>query len=217
MAGFTVIWDWNGTLLNDLHLCIRSINSLLEIRKLPLLTSKAYRDVFSFPIRDYYKAIGFDLDTEDFAVPANEFIGLYEAGVGNCSLHEQAMDVLVSFRERGYRQFVLSAMHIEMLELTLKHNGIYHFFEDVAGLNDHYAVSKVELGLQLIEKHRLDAWNTIMIGDTDHDFEVARAMGITCILVADGHQSVQRLVNTGAPVIQNLSELLVSDLTIHFR
>jgi phosphoglycolate phosphatase len=209
MREVNIIWDWNGTLLNDLDLCLMSINTLLEKRKLPLLTNQSYREIFSFPVRDYYTAIGFDLAAEEFAVPAQEFIDLYEIGVNGCSLHNQAVTVLSHFREMGCRQFVLSAMHQEMLIKTLKHNEIFHIFEGVAGLDDHYAVSKVERGRQLISRFEITREKTIMIGDTNHDFEVAQDLGISCILVADGHQSEQRLENTGTQVVKNLAELML--------
>jgi phosphoglycolate phosphatase len=209
MGEVNIIWDWNGTLLNDLNLCIKSINTLLEKRKLPLLSNHSYREVFSFPVKNYYTAIGFDFATEEFSLPAQEFIDLYEIGVNGCRLHDQAFEVLSYFRDRGCRQFVLSAMHQDMLVKTLKHNEIYHFFEGVAGLDDHYAVSKVERGRQLISSFNINREQTLMIGDTNHDYEVAQDLGIACVLVADGHQSVQRLENTGTQVVKNLTELIL--------
>ena len=203
----TIIWDWNGTLLNDLGLCIDSINALLKKRSLKLLDHASYKEVFSFPVKNYYEIIGFDFSKEDFEIPAKEFIDLYDSSVKNCTLHFSAVEILEFFRQKQYPQFVLSAMKQPMLEKTLKHNGIFHFFEGVAGLNDHYAVSKVERGKELLNEFNIDVQNTWMIGDTDHDFEVARELGIRCILVADGHQSEERLKETGAEVVSSLSEL----------
>ena len=203
----TIIWDWNGTLLNDLGLCIDSINALLKKRSLKLLDHASYKEVFSFPVKNYYEIIGFDFSKEDFEIPAKEFIDLYDSSVKNCPLHFSAVEILEFFRQKKYPQFVLSAMKQPMLGKTLKHNGIFPFFEGVAGLNDHYAVSKVERGKELLNEFNIDVQNTWMIGDTDHDFEVARELGIRCILVADGHQSEERLKETGAEVVSSLSEL----------
>lgn len=204
MTVSAVIWDWNGTLLNDLGLCVSSINILLENRKLPVLNPEKYKEVFSFPVKDYYQTIGFDFAKEDFEVPAMEFISLYESQVESCTLQPGALDVLSYFEDKETRQFVLSAMQQDLLEKTLKHNGIFHFFEGVAGLGDHYAVSKVERGKQLISQFKIEKENVLIIGDTVHDFEVARELGIRCILVADGHQSEERLNCTGALVVNNL-------------
>ena len=204
----TVIWDWNGTLLNDLDLCVSTINKLLKKRKLPLLDHFSYKEAFSFPVKNYYQNIGFDFSKEDFEVPAGEFISIYHEKVKECPLHPSARNVLSYFKENGARQFVLSAMKQTMLHKTLEHNNISHYFEAVAGLNDHYANSKVDRGKQLINEFKIDIQNACIIGDTDHDFEVAKTLGIKCILVADGHQTKKRLKNTGATVINSLENLI---------
>jgi len=208
----SIIWDWNGTLLNDIDLCINSINSLLKDRNLPLTNTKAYKEIFSFPVQEYYKMLGFDFEKEDFSVPAHQYIDFYYAGFENCSLQKNAIEVLSYFRENGVRQFVLSAMEHKMLEKTLKLKGILHFFEGVAGLKDHYAVSKIEQGKQLIHDFKIDRVKTRLIGDTIHDFEVATELGIKCILIADGHQTSNRLEKTGGIVIDDLKQLVTKNI-----
>ena len=95
-----------------------------------------------------------------------------------------------------------------MLEKTLKDKSIFQFFEGTFGIEDHYAASKIERGRQLLNEFEIDKHTTWMIGDTLHDFEVAEELGIRCILIADGHQSVERLKSSGVPVISNLDELM---------
>ncbi len=208
MPEVTIIWDWNGTLLNDLWLCLSSINQLLEKRNLPQLDRHSYKELFSFPVKDYYAAVGFDFEREDFEIPANEFIDLYNSRMNYCMLQPTAQEVLTCFSKKGARQFVLSAMQQAMLLQSLAHNQILHYFEGIAGLDNHYAVSKIERGEQLICEFGIEKENSWIIGDTDHDFEVARALGIQCILISDGHQSAERLNNTGAPVMGDLKSLL---------
>ncbi len=203
-----IIWDWNGTLLNDLDFCISCINVLLNKRNLLPLNRDTYKEVFSFPVKDYYQAIGFDLRKEDFSVPAHEFIELYEQNVRNCSLHTDAIKVLQFFHQKGIRQFVLSAMHHDLLIETLKHYHILNYFDGVAGLGDIFAVSKIERGQQLIDELRIEKNSSLIIGDTIHDFEVAKELGIACILVADGHQSEERLKSTGSMVVPTLKRLM---------
>ena len=203
----SIIWDWNGTLLNDLDLCIRTANKLLSDRKMEPITHDSYKALFSFPVKDYYEAIGFDFSKEDFSVPALQFIDLYNSGVKECSLHQTASEVLDYFNEKGIRQFVLSAMKQDMLIETLKHKGIHDRFEGIMGLSDHYATSKIERGEQLIAAYNINPQKATMIGDTIHDFEVAEQLGIECILIADGHQSKERLESTGVTVLNDLLEL----------
>lgn len=208
----SVIWDWNGTLLNDIDLCINSINKLLKARGLPQIVTKTYKEIFSFPVQDYYKTLGFNFEKEDFSIPAHQFIELYKEGFDNCSLQKNADKVLTYFKEKGVRQFVLSAMEHEMLEKTLKQKGISHFFESVAGITNHYAVSKLEQGIQLIRSFNINIEKTWLIGDTIHDFEVAKELGVKCILIADGHQSKERLNKTGGIIIGSIEELAKKDI-----
>lgn len=213
----SIIWDWNGTLLNDLDFCISTINVLLQKRKLPALNRNAYKEVFSFPVKDYYRAIGFNFEKEDFAIPAKEFIDLYNDGVKNCSLHPSTQSVLEFYQKKGFRQFVLSAMKQNMLEKTLEQKSILQYFEGVAGLNDHYAVSKIERGEQLISDFNIVKNECWIIGDTVHDFEVAHELGLKCILIPDGHQSVERLQQTGATIAEQLSTLTKMNDTPFFK
>lgn len=210
----TVIWDWNGTLLNDIELCINSINKLLTARNLPVVEKETYKEIFSFPVQDYYKTLGFDFEKEDFSIPAHQFIDLYKKGFDGCSMQENSLAVLQYFQQNSIRQFVLSAMEHDMLEKTLKEKGISEFFEGIAGLQDHYAVSKIEQGLKLIKQYNIETNNTWLMGDTTHDYEVAKELGVKCLLIADGHQSKQRLLKTGGKVIDSLKQLMTENILI---
>lgn len=203
-----IIWDWNGTLLNDVHIAIESINQLLRDRKLIPLNLERYLDVFMFPVQDYYEQIGFDLKNEPFEISASQFIAIYNKAVDDCGLHEDVIPLLSQLQQRGYRQFILSAMEQQTLEKTVSDNGISSFFEDLCGLSDHYAKSKVENGKSLILERGLDPERTLLIGDTTHDYDVALAIGCSCVLIAQGHQSKERLLSSGAVVFDRLDEIV---------
>lgn len=203
----SVIWDWNGTLLNDVAVAIESINQLLVHRKLLPLTLERYLEVFTFPVQDYYELIGFDFQKEPFDVPAMQFIDIYSKEVENCRLHKEVVPVLKHLEESGCRQFILSAMEQQQLDKTVSGNDIAGYFEDLCGLDDHYAISKVDIGKILISSKGLNPDRTLLVGDTVHDFEVAQAIGCQCVLVAKGHQSKERLLKSGANVVDSLTEI----------
>lgn len=189
----TIIWDWNGTLLDDTDLCIHSINPLLKDRGLPELSKEHYLEVFGFPVIDYYRNIGFNLEQEPFEVPAMQFIENYSKGVEACSLHQGAIEVLKFFKEKSKRQIVLSAMEHEKLEASIQQFHIGSYFETVSGLDHDYAHSKIEIGKKLLVEFQINPQHTCLIGDTLHDLEVARELGCFPVLVARGHQSYSRL------------------------
>ena len=203
-----IIWDWNGTLLNDAQLAVGCMNRVLAKRGLPVLTMDRYKEVFTFPIRDYYQSVGFDFSQEPFEIPAMEFIDQYNQLVWDCSLHEEALPVLNYFQRSGMRQCILSAMQQDTLDQCLIHYKIAHFFEQVSGLDDHYANSKLETGRWMISKLAILPRELLLVGDTMHDLEVASALGCSCILVGNGHQSQERSKRSGALVIEDLLQLI---------
>lgn len=203
----TLIWDWNGTLLNDLGISIRSMNQMLEKRGYPLLTADKYLSIFTFPVQEYYKKAGVDFDNHDWDTVAMEFIGNYRQNVVDAKLHADVEDTLQFFQQKGLKQYILSAMQQTFLEETVLKAGIQGLFEKVVGLNNHYAATKEDVARNLIHEIGVAPEDICMIGDTIHDFEVAESVGISCILIAHGHQSFNRLKETGAMVIKDFGEL----------
>ncbi len=195
-----VIWDFNGTLIDDLDLVVRTVNVQLSKRGLPNLTTDAYRDVFGFPVQDYYRRIGVTFENETMADLSEDFFADYAPALKACPLHEGALDVLRFFAETGRRQFVLSAMEQEMLREMIDHLQIESFFEGVYGLAHQEGDSKVTRACELLADFAIDPARAVFIGDTDHDAEVADAIGTSIALIGKGHQSIARLRPIGCPV-----------------
>lgn len=203
----TIIWDWNGTLLDDLDLSLESVNVLLKERNIPTLSIEKYKDIFGFPVVDYYVKAGFDFEKEAFEVPAKQYVKLYAAGASELKLFPDVVDTLTFFKENNYRQIVLSAMKDDNLKLMIHNAEISHFFDGIFGIKDNYAREKVSLGKQVVENLKLNPAECLMIGDTLHDAEVAEQCGFNCILFSGGHVSKQRLETKGKKIINSLSEL----------
>lgn len=204
-----LLWDWNGTLLDDLDLCLSALNVLCARRGMRPVAIDEYREKFTFPVIEHYKAVGFDFSVEPFSVPAQEWVDLYTAGVWTeTHLYSPAVDVLTRLHDLGLHQSVLSAYHQEMLVKVMRHFGVAGFFETLLGLGDHYAESKLDLGLAWLEQSHLDPATVLLIGDTLHDHEVAAAMGIGSVLIAQGHQSRRRLETAGVPVLSSLEDVV---------
>jgi phosphoglycolate phosphatase len=73
------------------------------------------------------------------------------------------------------------------------HYGLRKCFTHIAGLDNIYSASKLHLGQDLIKRLGVGKQQAMVVGDTEHDYEVARAMDADCILIANGHQSKTRL------------------------
>lgn len=203
-----IVWDWNGTLLDDVEHSIRTMNSLLSERGLDLLDYKKYRQIFEFPVINYYRKLGFDFTRESFDVVGLEFMKRYFEGMDSITLYEQAESTLRWFRSQGCRQMILSSMEQEMLEKMLKDRGISDFFEAVAGIDNHYGGGKYEAAQRLNKAIMGNSEKVYMIGDTLHDVEVGIQAGYQVLLVSYGHQDRSILLKAGVPVMENLAELV---------
>ena len=209
----SVIWDFNGTLVDDLDLVVKTVNVQLAKRDLPALTAAEYRDVFGFPVEDYYRRLGVDFRQETMAELSADFFADYGPALKGCSLHPGVQRALLTFRQQGVRQFVLSAMEEGMLHDMIRHLGVHGFFEAVYGLGHQEADSKISRARELLADHSINPHTTLLIGDTLHDAEVARAVCVTPVLVSQGHQSVAQLKAAGCAVYETVELLVLSDLS----
>mgnify|MGYP002508389325 FL=1 len=203
-----VIWDWNGTLFNDVQISIDAMNHMLEAKEYPQrLDSDLYKSIFSFPVIDYYKKVGLDFDRHPFDELAQLFIDLYSELQNSAGLFDGARDALKCFSNLGMKQSVISVCEKERLYHQISLFDINHYFDDVIGTDDNYAVSKADIAKKWFADRNIKPDKAVFIGDTVHDYEVARAVGCDCILIADGHQSREVLSRTDAVIINSLSEI----------
>lgn len=208
----TIIWDWNGTLIDDAWLAIEVINDMLSKRKMKSIDIDYYRQIFDFPVKNYYAKIGFNFSKESFEIVGNEFIKQYDLRHFECKLRTNAVECINKLNKAGINQFVLSARNQKQLNKEMEYFNIHNQFKTFLGLPDNYAHSKMELGQQLIKNENIMNESTVMIGDTTHDYEVARELGIDCILVEGGHHSEKRLKECGVKVLKDLEDLVMIDL-----
>lgn len=208
-----VLWDFNGTVLDDVRESVACAERLLRAHGLPALGStEAYRQAFGFPIIDYYRRIGFDFSTLSYDALAVEWVAYYREATVTPRLYPDVRAALERLRERKIPQFILSATHLRLLEEQLEQLGIRHYFDELLALDNIHAHSKVERGIAWRREHP-DA-RPLLVGDTDHDAETARAMGIDCILVTGGHQTRETLL--GAHPLAVLEDrLAVTECLLH--
>lgn len=206
--GRNIVWDWNGTLLNDVQLSLEVINAMLLKHALPPVTLEQYHTVFGFPVKDYYKKIGFDFNIHNWDALANEYIQQYLRKLWQAPLHHDVIDVLTLSKKLGYKNYILSAMEQSALEGSLKDKNIKGLFDFVAGISDHKAQSKIYRGKELFSATQTQTNSSVFVGDTLHDFEVAQYFNAPCILVCNGHHPRHRLSNSGALLANNLTEAL---------
>lgn len=202
-----VIWDWNGTLLNDAWLCVDVMNQMLYKYHKPALSLARYHEIFDFPVQDYYLRLGFNFDETPFEEIGMEFMAGYFERWRRCQLQIHARDILQNNAQAGVTQSVLSAMSIDLLREHAAYFQIDAFFGTLSGLNHHYATGKLDLAHEFMQQSGLDPRKVVIIGDTTHDFQVSQALGTDCILFSGGHHPRYKLEQCGVPIVDDYQEL----------
>ena len=201
----TIIWDWNGTLLDDVQVSFVCLNDMLRKYRKPRVPNvDAYRAVFGFPVKEYYARVGIDDALFDEVAP--QWMADYMLNEIACGLREGARKALAAFHAAGHRQVILSASKRENLLQQIQRFDILPYFDTVLGLSHIYATSKEGIGKSWMAENNIDPADCVMIGDTLHDADVARAMGCRCVLVCGGHQLPDTLRTAGCAVAADMDE-----------
>ena len=203
----TLIWDWNGTLLDDVDANVKVINKMLLKRDLPQLDLHTYKDIFCFPVKQFHIRIGIDFIAESIEEISAEYMEHYKSYESSLELNTDVPFILDSINAKGIDQYILSAAGKKDLLRMLDHFHLTDKFKGIYGSEDICATGKVGIGQKLIKDNSLNPGKAIIIGDTVHDAEVAKTLGIKCILYAGGHNNYDLLKNE-SKVIANLKDIL---------
>ena len=204
-----IIWDWNGTLFNDVELCADIMNILLTNESLPKITLQRYKEIFTFPVIEYYKIAGHNFEKNTFEVLGKQFMIEYELRKNNCHLFPGVIELLSVLKNKNIRLHILSAYEQKSLNNILEIHKIKSYFDNIVGLDNIYANGKAHLAQKLVKQINSNSskGNNLLIGDTIHDYEVAREINADCILMSHGHQNEERLLKLGIPVVKDFNEL----------
>ena len=203
-----VILDWNGTVLDDVALCVDLLNELLTECNHPAVDRSRYLEIFDFPIKEYYKRAGFDFSKESYEELADRYmpryLSRYEA---ESVVYPDVQSFLTRCREEGIITAVLSVTRHDYLVDQVARLGLRDSFDYVVGQGDHYGGGKEVLADELIMRMGVSVDEVLFVGDTTHDHEVASSVGAGCILISHGHQSRRRLQEITAQVVDSFDEI----------
>ncbi len=203
-----VIWDWNGTLLDDTELCYRIANEMrLERGMAHMRSIEEYRSHFTFPVVEYYRRMGYTFETEPFEEISREFVAMYAERFPACPLQPCAEDTLAAVLERGAKQVLLSATGQDKLDEQVKHFQLNRYFEHVIGGQNNLAHGKADYAVDFLRESGVEPARALFVGDTDHDFEIASSIGCGCALLIPGHQTREHLSSLGATLVESLCEI----------
>ena len=198
-----LVWDWNGTVLDDLTLVVSSSNSAFAAVGGRSVDTDEHRRAFRRPVAEFYADIlGRAVDAEEFGRLDRIFHDAYRLGLTTTSLAADAKDAIRSWP--GSQSLLSMWFHDELVP-ALDTYGLTGLFTRVDGLRTevggdlkagHLARHLAELGVSGDE--------TVLIGDSLDDASAAASIGAACVLYTGGFTEPARLRASGAPVADTL-------------
>lgn len=201
-----IIWDWNGTLLDDIGASLASVNDMLARRGEQPMDINCYKECIGTPIIRFYEQV-FDLSKEDYAAILAEYNAGYMYHLKDCSLTEGAATAIEKFAAAGVHQAIVSSSNNAQLCENAKKYGVYDKFEAVLGAADFKADSKIERARAYLARSA-GKKAVLVVGDLEHDAEMAAEIGADCVLLTSGHEHPDRLRRSGAVVFDKIDELI---------
>ena len=202
-----IIWDFNGTLLCDAQLSVDTDNYVFDALGLPRITIDDYRQHMTMPVRDFYTALGVDLKRYPYETISRLWLDRFNRYAVDAGLVPGVLDVVRALHDAGIGQSVLSASYEPSLLHQCEHLGLVPYMRAINGLHDESAEPKTEIGRRQLRTLGLDPAHTVLVGDMEADAALARALGTACVLVPWGHNSRERLMKTGFPVVESCEAL----------
>lgn len=205
-----ILWDWNGTLLDDTQAALDTLNIMLRRRGAPEIGMEFYRDNFSFPVKPFYVSIGMKLENEDWDALAEEYHAVYAAQPKR--LNPLAMEALSIVRCHGAGQSIISALRQDLLDAATAEYAVAPFMDYIYGVDNLDGCSKLDRARSLVGRLREGGVGKIvLVGDSLHDFEVAEKVGVGCVLCADGSHAgwrLEKVAFTGDTVVDAVKAAL---------
>ena len=203
-----IIWDWNGTIVNDTALCVSIVNQILDDFKLEPVTVEFYRNNFSFPVSVFYNKIGLSSDTTNYNKISKRFIKDYRNLFYNIDLQDFVLDCIARFKLSKISQSILSASNTNDLDAFSAYYKINHYFSKLSGVDNILANGKFDIANAHLTELSSQPNEILLIGDTVHDAEVASQLGINCLLYSGGHNSEKLLSSCPFPVVDCFKDVL---------
>jgi phosphoglycolate phosphatase-like HAD superfamily hydrolase len=202
-----IVWDWNGTLLDDNDAVVAAVNAVCARYDRAAISLAQWRTVFRRPISACYEELlSRPLSEADWALIDEAYHREYDNLVADLDLVRDARPALAGWRRGGGTQSLLSMwFHDDLVTLTAK-LGVAEEFVRIDGLRDGVGGgSKAAYLKSHLAELDVDPADAVLIGDVADDAVAAASAGIGCVLLTTGISTPEGLAATGAPVVDSIS------------
>ena len=209
-----VIWDWNGTLCDDLHIVVDAVSASMALFGADPITPEIYRDHYTRPVHLFYdEMLGRDVTPDEWARIDETFHDVYRNSMDKASLTADARAALDHAGGAGCTQSILSMWWHDELVPTVDAMGLAEKMVLVDGNRaggGETKTSHLEHHLQALEGSlgHLEFGRVLVVGDSLDDARAAREVGVPCVLYDGGSHHREELEAAGVPVADTLVQAL---------
>ena len=203
-----IVWDWNGTLIDDVELCVDILNHQLLSHGKNTITVKEYRGRFFFPVAKFYETLELPSFGSQYDLLAKRYIQEYRDRFQECVLHFEAISIVKKLESLGISQSILSAAAQSDLEKFTAFYGIDKWMSQLDGANNIEAKGKEDRAASHFSNLGYSPNQVLLVGDTLHDWKVAKMVDCMVLLFEGGHIDPEKLRKSSVPTIELLSEVV---------
>lgn len=202
------MWDWNGTLLHDIHTVLDATNAAFDELGLPAITLERYRELYCVPVPRFYERLIGRLPTDsEWELMDETFHRHYWARIADAALAEGAAELLAARQAAGRTQSLCSlAPHERLLPLLRTYGVDGHFVRVDGSVGPSGGGKAAQMVRHLAALSGVEPGRTVVIGDAVDDALAAAHAGARAVLFTGGSHSRSSLEAAGVPVVDTLHE-----------
>ncbi|MFE2257868.1 HAD family hydrolase [Streptomyces cyaneofuscatus] len=198
-----IVWDWNGTLLDDLSCMVDAVSACQEAIGEPPVDAATYRRQHCLPGRALHDRLcGRPVTDAEWPTITRTFAEHMAAR--HPPLRAGAAALLESVARRKHTQSLLSLTDDPQLRREVEQTGLTPVFERIEGRHEPGTAKSVALEQHLRMLGVRDRRRVVLIGDTTDDAEAARACGVRAVVHTGGFEPLEKLRTAGVPVVDSL-------------
>lgn len=200
-----VVWDWNGTLLDDLGVVVAAVNASLAEFGAPPIDADGYRDHYTRPVHLFYEALfGRQVTDREWRQIDATFHRVYREGLADARLADDAMAALHAVAGGPTRQSLLSMWWHDELVPFVAGFGVDRYMERIDGNRRGAGETKAPHLAEHLAALGARPPDVVMVGDALDDANAAAEVGVRCVLYDGGAHHRSELEAAGVPVADTL-------------
>ncbi len=203
-----IVFDWDGTLADSTTIIATSLQRACADLELPVPDDLAARHVIGLGLSDALRLVAPTLPAARYPELAMRYRDHFLARDPDIPLFDGAVELLGALKDAGYFLAIATGKTRRGLDRALQQHRLFDVFEHTRCADEGKPKPDPDMLLCLMDRVGVPASQTLMIGDTTHDIEMAQSAGAAAMAVAYGAHPIANFAPfQGVPVVASIPHL----------